>query len=315
MRHTRGAVAAALAILLLLDLTNGVWMLPPPAGLTVQSVDMRHVLKWRPLKAACNTTVLYSVQFQGEFELQVLNSSWLDAAECHLTSKVHCDLTLDLGSDSDYRLRVRALCGSRQSSWSELSPPFNRRHTVLMPPQMTLTSVGDVLQVHFEQLPVTTVVMVTVWRRGYELQAAVYMVPAERTMLQVPALQEGEEYCVRAQTVLSNQSVHSSNTDSNCVSITGRPGPVWRIPTTTTVTVVVMVTLLVVVSCCVIGYRSHTCRSFFRKEPLPRSLQFDWDLQISMLTQEVEPCDTAQVVNRDQTDDGARNSSVELKSF
>lgn len=40
-------------------------MLPPPAGLTVQSVDMRHVLKWRPLKAACNTTLLYSVQFQG----------------------------------------------------------------------------------------------------------------------------------------------------------------------------------------------------------------------------------------------------------
>lgn len=43
--------------------------------------------------------------------------------------------------------------------------------------------------------------------------------------------------------------------------------------------------------------------------------QFDWDLHISMLTQEVEPCDTAQVVNRDQTDDGARNSSVGLKSF
>lgn len=64
-----------------------------------------------------------------EFELQVLNSSWMDAAECHLTSVAHCDLTLDLGSDSDYRLRVQALCGSRRSPWSELSQPFNRKNS------------------------------------------------------------------------------------------------------------------------------------------------------------------------------------------
>lgn len=42
-----------------------VWTLPPPGTVTMESVDMRHTLTWRPPQAPCNTTVLYSVQFQG----------------------------------------------------------------------------------------------------------------------------------------------------------------------------------------------------------------------------------------------------------
>lgn len=62
-----------------------------------------------------------------EFEVTVLNGSWLDAADCQLIPHTHCDLTFDLGSDSDYNLHVRAQCGPQLSAWSQLSPPFNRR--------------------------------------------------------------------------------------------------------------------------------------------------------------------------------------------
>lgn len=41
---------------------------------------------------------------------------------------------------------------------------------VLTVPRMEVTSLGDALQVEFERLPVTAVVKVTVWRRGYEQQ-------------------------------------------------------------------------------------------------------------------------------------------------
>lgn len=41
---------------------------------------------------------------------------------------------------------------------------------VLTVPRMEVTSLGDALQVQFERLPVTAVVKVTVWRRGYEQQ-------------------------------------------------------------------------------------------------------------------------------------------------
>lgn len=62
-----------------------------------------------------------------EFELSVLHGSWVDAPECQQTRHTRCDLTLDLGSDSDYNVHVRAQCGSTLSPWTDLSPPFNRR--------------------------------------------------------------------------------------------------------------------------------------------------------------------------------------------
>ncbi|XP_026169575.1 interleukin-20 receptor subunit beta isoform X3 [Mastacembelus armatus] len=153
-----------------LDVIYGVWLLPAPSGVSMDSVDMRHMLRWRPLQAPCNTTILYSVQFQGEFELMVLKGRWVDASECQQIPHTHCDLTIDLGSDSNYSLRVRACCGSRLSAWSELTRPFNRRQTVLMVPEMTVTLVGDSLHVTFGELPVSAVVNVTVWRRDGKLQ-------------------------------------------------------------------------------------------------------------------------------------------------
>uniref|UniRef100_A0A3Q3WI99 Fibronectin type-III domain-containing protein n=1 Tax=Mola mola TaxID=94237 RepID=A0A3Q3WI99_MOLML len=147
-----------------------------PSRVSMESVDMRHVLAWRPLQAPCNTTVLYCVQFQGEFELTVLNDSWVDAPECQQTPRARCDLTFDLGSDSDYNLRVRAQCGSRRSPWTKLGSPFNRRDTILTAPHMEVMVVGDSLQVLFHELPVSAVVRVTVWKRGDERQVRVLFV-------------------------------------------------------------------------------------------------------------------------------------------
>lgn len=64
-----------------------------------------------------------------EFELTVLNSSWVDAPDCQLRPETCCDLTFDLGSDSDYTLRVRAHCGAQKSAWTRTSLPFNRRES------------------------------------------------------------------------------------------------------------------------------------------------------------------------------------------
>lgn len=64
-----------------------------------------------------------------EFELMFLNSSWIDPPNCQLTPETGCDLSFDLGSDSDYNFRVRAHCGSRKSAWTRSSSPFNRRES------------------------------------------------------------------------------------------------------------------------------------------------------------------------------------------
>lgn len=85
-----------------------------------------------------------------EFELMVRNGSWVDAPDCQRIPRTHCDLTLDLGSDSDYNIHVRAHCGSELSSWSELSRTFNRRDSkTLTAAGFTLSHVKYIGQKHY----------------------------------------------------------------------------------------------------------------------------------------------------------------------
>ncbi|XP_074545425.1 interleukin-20 receptor subunit beta [Halichoeres trimaculatus] len=280
-------------MMVLLDFTDSVRTLPAPSNVSMDSVNMKHVLKWLPLQTPCDTEVRYSVQFQGEFELTVLNGSWVDAPECQRTPHTHCDLSLDLGSDSDYNLRVRAQCGSLVSDW--LSRAFNRRDTVLTRPEMTVTAVGDALQVTFDKLPITTVVSVMVWKKGNEQKATHYTMPSEQKELHVAALQEGVVYCVRAQTALSTQ-LSSSSTDTQCVPITG-PDTAWKKPITVAVTVVIMAGLLFAIFWSVVHCHPDTCQTYFHKEALPKSLKSDWDIKIPMYLEEPELCEQVQVAS------------------
>ena len=67
--------------------------------------------------------------FCREFERTILNDSWLDSPKCRRTPRTHCDLTPDLGSDSDYGVRVRAECGQQVTPWTRLNALFNRRES------------------------------------------------------------------------------------------------------------------------------------------------------------------------------------------
>ncbi|XP_072219556.1 interleukin-20 receptor subunit beta [Leuresthes tenuis] len=282
-----GTLRCILALLILLDFTNDIWTLPAPSSVSMDSVNMRHVLRWRPLQAACNTTVLYSVQYQGEFELLVRNGLWLDAAECQRIPLTHCDLTFDLGSDSSYSLRVRAQCSSQLSVWTRLSRPFNRRDTVLTAPEMKVVMLDNTLQVSFDNLPLTATASVTLWEKEHEQKAVVYQMPAEEELLHFAALQEGAVYCVQAQLVL-HSGLRSSSTAPRCVSLTGPDAAAWKAPTTVTVTAVVMLGLLFALFWSIVHCRPDSCQSYFHKEPLPQSLKGNWDIQMLMVGQEEE---------------------------
>ncbi|XP_075993701.1 interleukin-20 receptor subunit beta [Genypterus blacodes] len=258
-------------LLILLDFMTYVCLLPAPGGVYMESVDMAHTLRWRPpLTSACNTTLEYSVQFQGEFELVILNGRWVDALECQKILHPSCKVTCDLGSDSDYSLRVRAQCGSRVSAWTRLAAPFNRRDTVLTVPKMAVTAVGDALHVSFDELPLIATISVTVWKRGEEEQAAVHVVPAQQTALHVSALQEGAVYCATAQALLDT-NVSSSSTDAQCVSITGS-FEAWKKPTAVACTVLAMAGLLFAALWSLVHSRPDACCLYFRTEPFPGSL-------------------------------------------
>ncbi|XP_053739691.1 cytokine receptor family member B16 [Synchiropus splendidus] len=272
--------------------------LAPPTNVSIMSVNMRHTLRWRPLREPCSTTVLYSVQFQGEFELLVLNGSWVDAHECQVTARTQCDLTFDLGSDSDYNLRVKGRCGPLQSAWGQLDAPFNRRHTLLTPPEVTTTTVGDFLVLKFSQLPLTGNVIVMMWRRGEEQQAEVFTVPVEQKNLHVQ-LKDQKVHCFRVRTVLGEQ-LHSSNSETRCVSIKG-PDSIWKALTVVTVATLVTAALLFIILWSVIHFKSGSCSWYFHKVVLPNSLRNDWDI-IPPEVQEEEELRISMVTTSDPKD-------------
>ncbi|KAG7265910.1 hypothetical protein CRUP_014052 [Coryphaenoides rupestris] len=167
MMHSTKPVASIAVVMVELRVPHS-WPLPAPENVAMASVNMRHTLTWRPLASLCDTAALYTVQFQGEFEQIILNDTWLDAPRCQRTPHTHCDLTSDLGSDSDYGVRVRAECGRRVSPWVRLGGLFNRRDTLLSPPEMAVAVMGDGLLLSFEHLPPTSSVNITMWRQGRE---------------------------------------------------------------------------------------------------------------------------------------------------
>ncbi|XP_061776668.1 cytokine receptor family member B16 isoform X2 [Nerophis ophidion] len=256
--------------LLYLDLIHCILMLQPPGRLTMESINMRHTLRWRPLQTPCSTAVLYSVQYQGEFERTAPYITWLDVSECQNTTSTHCDVTLDLVSDSDYNIRVRAQCESQISQWNYLSPPFNRKDTLLTVPQMAVSAVGYTLLVTFDQAPPTASINVAVWKRGDMAQADVYTILAEEKVLRVAALQEGAVYCLKAHMTLE-QLNQTGSTEIHCVLIKGAHAP-WKSTTTVVVTLVLMAGVLLATFWTAVHCRAHGSHQCFDKEPLPSSL-------------------------------------------
>ncbi|XP_021170064.2 cytokine receptor family member B16 [Fundulus heteroclitus] len=288
-----------LLMVILLEFTNDVWTLPAPGSVFMDSANMRHVLRWTQPKASCNTTLLYSVQYQGEFELHVKNGSWMKTPDCQRIALAHCDLTLDLGSDSDYNLRVQAQCGSKLSVWAKFQ--FNRNNVTPPVPEIKVTTAGDALLVSIRKFPLTAATRVKVWKNDEEQQAEDYSLPADQEALKVPDLQEGAVYCVRAQVFLKS-GMQSGYTDRHCVSITGPGAPAWKQPTAVTVTVVIMLGLLVVLFWSVIHCPPGSCQKYFQKEPLPPSLKEISGLQITIHHQGEELCeDTPRLLSAAQT--------------
>ncbi|XP_061835146.1 interleukin-20 receptor subunit beta isoform X1 [Nerophis lumbriciformis] len=284
-------------VLLHLNLIHCILMLQPPGRLTMESINMRHTLRWRPLQTPCSTAALYSVQYQGEFERTAPNVTWLDVFECQNIPHTHCDVTLDLVSDSDYNIRIRAQCESQISQWTCLSPPFNRKDTLLTVPQMAVSVVGYALLVTFDQPPPTASINVTVWKRGDQAQADVYTILAEEKVLRVAALQEGAVYCLKAHMILEQLS-QTGSTEIHCVPIKGTHAP-WKSTTTVVVTLVLMAGVLIATFWTVVHCRAHDIHQCYYKEPLPSSLRSNDFVQTALSMYQVEECDIVCVESHD----------------
>ncbi|XP_062380718.1 cytokine receptor family member B16 [Sardina pilchardus] len=268
-------------LLLVLHITiNSASRLSAPWNVTMESVNMRHLLRWSAPGTFC-ADAHYSVQFQGEWELLFKNGTWEEAMECQSTLRPECDLTADLASDSDYSIRVRAECDGHHSEWTALNATFNRRNTIIAI-IMDVKVTGDAVHVYIGPRSLTMTVTLTMWEQGEDYNTTKEeVVGVQHLSHTFPGLRQGAIYCLQAQAEVEG-SHRSTSTGIQCVSVPSPQRP-WQIPVAVTSVLAITIALA-----CLLGWASkyrrlvvqNTC---FHKEPLPSVLVDDWPVTTPML--------------------------------
>ncbi|TRZ04380.1 hypothetical protein DNTS_006045 [Danionella cerebrum] len=210
-----------------------------PAHHTVSmySVNMKHVLKWSPPQASCST-LNYTVQFQGEYELLKRNGSWVDAYECQEITENTCDLTHDLSSNSNYSIRVQTHCDA-----------------VLLALKLTVNLQMDMILVGITLM---------------SFQILIHVMRAPPYQKSITADRIGERMCFRAEALIETIN-RSCSTDVQCVHI---PYQMTVLPVVVSVSVI-LVALTLVLGWSMSRFSSQI-KCICHKEAIPNALLDDW---------------------------------------
>ncbi|RLW01420.1 hypothetical protein DV515_00008007 [Chloebia gouldiae] len=242
------------------NLSGGDALLPAPQSISILSTNMKHFLTWSPVIVQ-GATVRYSVEFQGEYEREYANGSWIPISECSLTTATVCNLTEDISATVAYKLRVRAELGATRSRWGTTKGFFNRAMTSLTPPVLRAVADGHHLLVELADMGPSFQFRVLYWRKGQESWAkdsqttqlfpvealtAIFVFtrvgrekPAESKVQQkvvkevssvvhLDTMEAGAEYCVKAQTHVQAINRSSSFSPTQCVRAQGDTS-VWLV--------------------------------------------------------------------------------------
>ncbi|XP_013795444.1 interleukin-20 receptor subunit beta [Apteryx mantelli] len=202
------------------NLTDEDALLSAPQNISIISTNMKHFLTWSPVTIQ-GETVRYSVEFQGEYEREYANESWIPICECSLITATVCNITEDISATVPYNLRVRADIGTRRSEWGTLKGFFNRITTYLTPPLMKIIADGYHLLVELEDMGPAFQFCVLYWKKGQESRMQQKMVKEISSTLHLDTMEAGTDYCVKAQTYVEAINRSSNFSQMQCVRAQG----------------------------------------------------------------------------------------------
>uniref|UniRef100_A0A663N207 Interleukin 20 receptor subunit beta n=1 Tax=Athene cunicularia TaxID=194338 RepID=A0A663N207_ATHCN len=197
-------------------------LLPAPQNISILSTNMKHFLTWSPVIIQ-GETVRYSVEFQGEYEREYANESWIPTCECSLITATVCNITEDISATVAYNLRVRANVGARRSEWGTLKGFFNRITTSLTPPLMKVIADGYHLLVELEDMGPAFQFFVLYWKKGEPGAKGdpSKVVKEVSSVVHLDTMEAGPDYCVKAQTYIEAINRSSSFSQTQCVRAQG----------------------------------------------------------------------------------------------
>ncbi|KFZ69050.1 Interleukin-20 receptor subunit beta, partial [Podiceps cristatus] len=209
-----------LSFFLLLGILGEDALLPQPQNISILSTNMKHFLTWSPVIVQ-GETVRYSVEFQGEYEREYANESWIPICECSLITATVCNITEDISATVAYNLRVRADTGARRSEWGTLKGFFNRITTSLTPPLMKVIADGYHLLVELEDMGPAFQFRVLYWKKGQASRIQQKVVKEVSSVVHLDTMEAGPDYCVKAQTYVEAINRSSSFSQPQCVRAQG----------------------------------------------------------------------------------------------
>ncbi|NXU57314.1 I20RB protein, partial [Turnix velox] len=198
---------------LLLGISGEDALLPVPQNISILSTNMKHFLTWSPVIVQ-GETVRYSVEFQGEYERDYANESWIPICECSLITVTVCNITEDISATVAYNLRVRTELGARRSEWGTLKAS-------LTPPLMKVTADGYHLLVELEDMGPAVQFCVVYWKKGQESWMQQKVVKDVSSVVHLDSMEAGADYCVKAQTYVEAINRSSSFSQTQCVRVQG----------------------------------------------------------------------------------------------
>ncbi|NXC16596.1 I20RB protein, partial [Corythaeola cristata] len=205
---------------LLLGILGEDALLPAPQNISILSTNMKHFLTWSPVMVQ-GETVTYSVEFQGEYEREHVNESWIPICECSRITATVCNITEDISATVAYNLRVRADVGARRSEWGTLKGFFNRITTSLTPPLMKVIADGYHLLVELQDMGPAFQFYVLYWKKGQESRMQHKLVKEVSSVIHLDTMEAGPDYCVKAQTYVEVINRSSSFSQTQCVRAQG----------------------------------------------------------------------------------------------
>ncbi|XP_048460411.1 cytokine receptor family member B16 [Rhincodon typus] len=227
----------------LYKITTGLEKLPKPKNVFVNSTNMRHILRWSPVRVPVGE-ISYSVQFQGEFERNH-KKTWVAISECSGMTEMSCDVTMDISSDVDYDLKVRAQLGNITSKWANLSKLFNRKETNLTIPSLTVKGSGGLRTINVSDVTKNINARIYYWEKAAEQQ--IMNISTDQNLYNI-VLHKEVLYCFQAQLFISEYNKFSNHSDPVCESANDVPVTTSKEILITVTTVLLLGVFILIVS-------------------------------------------------------------------
>uniref|UniRef100_A0A8D0L3Q4 Interleukin 10 receptor subunit alpha n=1 Tax=Sphenodon punctatus TaxID=8508 RepID=A0A8D0L3Q4_SPHPU len=237
---------------LLLCLLGDGRCLSTPSNVHFVAETIRHVLHWDPGVNTQSSGRRYEVQY-----LRYGSSPWTAAPTCTGITARSCDLTYETRDVSQrYYARVRAVSGTRRSSWAQASP-FRPEEAALRLSGVSLSVTDNVIHVSLK-LPERRWGNETVsykdihrlresrqyrvhGRRWSDNQQFVFEGSSEE--FDIPELLWGECYCLSVEPRITSRSNQAVRSKEQCVTITAKDKGRLGILTIATMALLVLLTL------------------------------------------------------------------------